>query len=170
MSRLRCCAAAVLTACAMILSGCLADELMPLEITTETSIGDTESLETLPVYELDTETEAPPVSTQVETTEDIEETVPIDTTSTTETTHIPETTSEPETTAVPETTLAPETTAAPETTTAINQEQTVYWVKNGEVWHISINCPSLARSKNILSGSLDDAMAAGKERACKRCG
>ena len=152
MSRLRCCAAAVLTACAMILSGCLADEPMPLEITTETGTEDSESLETLPVYELDTDTEAPQANNQVETTSEIEETVPDDTTTITETANISE------------------TTAAPETTAAINQEQTVYWVKNGEVWHISINCPSLARSKNILSGSLDDAMAAGKERACKRCG
>lgn len=47
---------------------------------------------------------------------------------------------------------------------------TVYWVQNGEVWHISINCPSLSRSKNILSGSQTDAKAAGKSRVCKRCG
>lgn len=47
---------------------------------------------------------------------------------------------------------------------------TVYWVKGGEVWHIKKTCQSLSRSKNILSGSVDDAVAAGKTRVCKKCG
>ena len=49
-------------------------------------------------------------------------------------------------------------------------EITVYWVKSGEVWHISEKCPSLSRSKSILSGTVDEAMASGKARVCKRCG
>lgn len=48
-------------------------------------------------------------------------------------------------------------------------EYTVYWVKSGEVWHISEKCRSLARSKTVLSGSVDEAIAAGKSRACKIC-
>ncbi len=47
---------------------------------------------------------------------------------------------------------------------------TVYWVKNGEVWHTKSACSSLSRSKNILSGTVEDAMLAGKTRVCKRCG
>ena len=47
---------------------------------------------------------------------------------------------------------------------------TVYWVKGGEVWHTRSNCSSLSRSKNILSGTVEDALLAGKARVCKRCG
>lgn len=46
----------------------------------------------------------------------------------------------------------------------------VFWTEGGEVWHLTENCSSLSRSKNILSGSVDDAIGAGKERACMRCG
>ena len=49
-------------------------------------------------------------------------------------------------------------------------EGTVYWVKNGEVWHISEKCPSLSRSKSILSGTVTEAKENGKTRVCKRCG
>ena len=88
-----------------------------------------------------------------------------------ETTAIPETQPVPVTTSAPETTAAPVTAAAPETTSAAEpQDNVVYWVKNGEVWHISVNCSSLSRSKNILSGTVETAMDAGKERGCKRCG
>ena len=47
---------------------------------------------------------------------------------------------------------------------------TVYWVKNGEVWHMKSTCASLSRSKNIISGTIEEAMLAGKNRVCKRCG
>ncbi len=47
----------------------------------------------------------------------------------------------------------------------------VYWTKNGSVWHESISCPSLANTEkdSLISGSEDDAVTAGKERACKKC-
>ena len=47
----------------------------------------------------------------------------------------------------------------------------VYWTKSGSVWHESLSCPSLANSvkDNIFCGSSDEAIAAGKERACKKC-
>lgn len=48
-------------------------------------------------------------------------------------------------------------------------EGTVYWVKNGKVWHTSKNCSSLSRSKDIISGTTDQALNNGKERACKKC-
>ncbi len=47
---------------------------------------------------------------------------------------------------------------------------TVYWVKSGEVWHTKSTCSSLSRSKSILSGTVQEAMLAGKTRVCKRCG
>lgn len=62
---------------------------------------------------------------------------------------------------------------AAETTSEVRDDKvsrTVYWVKSGKVWHTTKDCPSLSRSKSILSGSVDDAMAVGKERVCKRCG
>lgn len=44
--------------------------------------------------------------------------------------------------------------------------ETVYWVDGGEVYHYSRGCPSLARSKNIHSGTIAES---GKPRACKNC-
>lgn len=96
----------------------------------------------------------------------------------------------PETTATPETaepvTVASETTALPETTanttpvetdvtpritttvppTTNKTEQTVYWVKSGEVYHVSSNCRTLKRSKTIYKGTI---MESNKPRACKVC-
>ncbi len=48
-------------------------------------------------------------------------------------------------------------------------ENVVYWVKTGEVWHTRIDCSSLSRSKDIISGSVEAALQNGKTRACKRC-
>lgn len=44
--------------------------------------------------------------------------------------------------------------------------QTVYWVKNGKVYHSTPNCSSLSRSKNIRSGTISQS---GKPRGCKNC-
>ncbi len=52
-----------------------------------------------------------------------------------------------------------------ETTVAV-----VYWTEGGSVWHNTKDCSALARSKNIMSGSVHDAVEAGKERVCKKCG
>lgn len=43
---------------------------------------------------------------------------------------------------------------------------TVYWTPNGEVYHSTPNCPSLGRSKTILSGTIAQS---GKSRPCKNC-
>ena len=177
--------------------GCFAGELMPMEISTaelrQTEISD-DLIDTLPVFtfesnpeeatgEVEVEVEMTPETTVVqdstsntetvapETTAELETQVLPETTAASETTAIPVMTTVPETTAIPETIVTPETTVIPETTPVTErQEQTVYWVEGGEVWHTTSSCPSLSRSKNILSGSLDDAIAAGKERVCKRCG
>ena len=47
-----------------------------------------------------------------------------------------------------------------------NTGGTVYWTPNGEVYHSTKDCPSLGRSKTILSGSIS---ASGKSRPCKNC-
>ena len=57
---------------------------------------------------------------------------------------------------------------APETDKSPNGG-TVYWVDGGKVWHRTKGCSALSRSKNIISGSKSEAVAAGKERGCKKC-
>lgn len=47
-----------------------------------------------------------------------------------------------------------------------NTSGTVYWTPNGEVYHSTPNCPSLGRSKTILSGTIAQS---GKSRPCKNC-
>ena len=61
--------------------------------------------------------------------------------------------------------------AAPQepVTRAAPQSGTVYWVEKGEVYHSSPNCPTLSKSKNIMSGTISQAQAAGKSRHCAKC-
>jgi hypothetical protein len=47
------------------------------------------------------------------------------------------------------------------------QTSVVYWVPNGEVYHLSQSCRTLSRSKTIRSGTIAQS---GKPRACKVCG
>ena len=47
---------------------------------------------------------------------------------------------------------------------------TVYYTESGTVWHKSADCSALKKSKNVIVGTQDEANAAGKERACKKCG
>ena len=49
------------------------------------------------------------------------------------------------------------------------QPSVVYWTPGGSVWHSTIDCPSLGNSRDIRSGSIADAQAAGKSRQCKNC-
>lgn len=51
-----------------------------------------------------------------------------------------------------------------------DEHSTVYWTEGGSVWHVSKECSSLKNSKNIISGSVEEAQNAGKERVCSRCG
>ena len=115
------------------------------------------------------ETETAPADTAADDT-----TAPLpETTAAPETVRAPETTKAPET-KVQETTKAPETTAAPSTTSQSSSSDrktgTVYWVESGKVWHTTDKCSTLSRSKYIMSGTVDAAKNAGKERVCKRCG
>ncbi len=47
----------------------------------------------------------------------------------------------------------------------------LYWLENGSVWHISLNCASISKAEpqNLRSGDIADALEAGKERGCKIC-
>ena len=49
------------------------------------------------------------------------------------------------------------------------EELVVYWTKNGSVWHIYSDCGHLANSKEILSGSVNEALEAGKSGICSSC-
>lgn len=46
---------------------------------------------------------------------------------------------------------------------------TVYWTPNGKSYHSTDNCPTLGRSRTILSGSLGEAIAVGKDDPCNVC-
>ena len=59
-----------------------------------------------------------------------------------------------------------------ETETLVSDEQgeRVFWTKSGSVWHTTDQCHHLKKSKNIESGSVEEAMEAGKSKACSSCG
>ena len=48
-------------------------------------------------------------------------------------------------------------------------DRTAYWVPKGKSYHFSSNCTTLKRSKTILSGSLQQALSAGKADPCNLC-
>ena len=48
----------------------------------------------------------------------------------------------------------------------VSNAETVYWTVNGSVWHTDRNCSALAKSKEVLSGTVEES---GKERGCKLC-
>ena len=45
----------------------------------------------------------------------------------------------------------------------------VYFSEGGEVWHEWRTCGHLSQKNDIFCGSIEDAMAAGKERGCYYC-
>ncbi len=54
-------------------------------------------------------------------------------------------------------------------TLTVKSSATVYWVPNGTVYHSRTSCRSLARSKTILCGTIEEAYEAGKTAPCKNC-
>lgn len=73
-----------------------------------------------------------------------------------------------------ESSSAPEAPAAQQEsvvapTPAPEQSATVYWTPNGKSYHTTSGCSTLSRSKTILSGTLDEAIAAGKTDPCNVC-
>ncbi len=53
----------------------------------------------------------------------------------------------------------------------IDGELIVYWLESSDIWHESIRCPSLANVTHdrLITGGVNDALNAGKERVCKKC-
>ncbi len=45
----------------------------------------------------------------------------------------------------------------------------VYWTKSGDVWHLSESCRYI-KSSDKISGTVEEAVEAGKERVCSSCG
>ena len=45
-----------------------------------------------------------------------------------------------------------------------------YYTAGGSVWHYDRSCGALARSADVLSGTVNAAMLDGKTRPCSRCG
>lgn len=44
----------------------------------------------------------------------------------------------------------------------------VYWTKNGTVWHTDRECSRIKKS-DVVEGTVEEAIAAGKERICSFC-
>lgn len=101
------------------------------------------------------------------------------TTTTTRTTTEPDTTTTTRNTSKSTTTPTRKTTTRPTpritttkptpriTTSNTTKGRTVYWVSGGVVYHISRNCATLDRSKDIRSGTISQS---GKPRVCNVCG
>ncbi len=54
--------------------------------------------------------------------------------------------------------------------TEASQQNVVYWTKSGSVWHSYIDCGHIKNSKNIISGTVEEAVNEGKSNLCKNCG
>jgi hypothetical protein len=50
------------------------------------------------------------------------------------------------------------------------EQRICYYTAGGGVWHYDKACGALANSKDVLSGTTEQAMADGKLRPCARCG
>ena len=55
------------------------------------------------------------------------------------------------------------------TTQREEQNALVYWTKGGGVYHIYRDCGYLKSSSEILSGTVEEALGAGKSGVCSRC-
>jgi hypothetical protein len=53
--------------------------------------------------------------------------------------------------------------------TAENSEAEAYWTKSGKTYHTCRSCSALARSKNVMQGTIQDAVNAGKKSVCGTC-
>ena len=65
---------------------------------------------------------------------------------------------------------ATEAEETPETSVLPEENGTVYWTKGGSVWHVSRECYHIKKSNNVESGTVEDAIEAGKEKICSHCG
>lgn len=46
----------------------------------------------------------------------------------------------------------------------------VFWLQNGSVYHVRSTCHHISEKPNVMSGTVEQAQAAGKSRACSSCG
>ena len=54
-------------------------------------------------------------------------------------------------------------------TSSATNDNLVYWLESGKVWHIKRECSYIVKKENVSSGTLEDAIEAGKEKVCSRC-
>ena len=52
---------------------------------------------------------------------------------------------------------------------AASFENAVYWVQNGEVWHISSDCGHIKSGSEVIYGTEKNAIECGKLRLCSSC-
>lgn len=55
------------------------------------------------------------------------------------------------------------------TNTETSSHTTVYWTDSGQVWHTDPACASLKRAKAVRTGTVEEALDAGKSRICSYC-
>ncbi len=46
----------------------------------------------------------------------------------------------------------------------------VYWTEGGSVYHLDPACYHLSRADEVLHGTVEKALAAGKDKVCASCG
>ena len=53
--------------------------------------------------------------------------------------------------------------------TVTEKERVCYYVSGGSVWHYERSCSALTHCEDVISGSVAQAIVAGKLRACAKC-
>lgn len=72
-------------------------------------------------------------------------------------------------TPTPEPIPTPQPTPQPDPTPSQDMNRIVYYTPNGKSYHYNRNCPTLKRSKTVLSGKLGDVIRMGKSDPCNIC-
>lgn len=49
-------------------------------------------------------------------------------------------------------------------------QEVCYYTSGGDTWHFDRWCGSLKNSKNVIAGTVGEALGAGKSRPCAHCG
>ena len=55
------------------------------------------------------------------------------------------------------------------TETEKEDQNKVYWTESGGVWHLFEDCGHLKNSKDVIFGTEEEAIAAGKSKVCSSC-
>lgn len=63
----------------------------------------------------------------------------------------------------------PQTEAETEQETKEPADGIVFWTAGGEVWHEWQDCYRISKKNPVLTGSIEEAMAANKDRGCSSC-